>query len=186
MTVREAQQQKVVAALARHLLATGLGQTSLRQLAAAAGVSDRMLLYYFPDKNAILMAVLGKIAGELTAQLATAIPEGDLLGPNEFLVTIAKLTTRDEMRPGLRLWVELVAAAAKKEEPYAAIARQIMAGFQNWVVSRLDVPDGMDPSSVATAIIALIDGLALVEICVGAENVAAAVHALAQMRLSSL
>lgn len=179
MTVREAQQEKVVEALADHLLATGLGQTRLRQLAAAAGVSDRMLLYYFPDKSAVLTAVLGQIAAELAGRLAVAVPEGALLGPHEFLVTVAKIATGKEMRPGLRLWVELVAAAAKKEEPYLAISQQIMAGFQHWVVSRLDVPAGQDPVATATAIIALIDGLALVEICVGAENASRAADALA-------
>ncbi|MFY8208820.1 MAG: TetR/AcrR family transcriptional regulator, partial [Caulobacter sp.] len=49
MNVRDEQRARVIAVLADHLLATGLSQASLRQLAAAAGVSDRMLLYYFAD-----------------------------------------------------------------------------------------------------------------------------------------
>ncbi|MCA3750444.1 MAG: TetR family transcriptional regulator, partial [Phenylobacterium sp.] len=50
MTVRAAQRQVVTERLAGHLLASGLSRTSVRQLAAAAQVSDRMLLYYFRDK----------------------------------------------------------------------------------------------------------------------------------------
>ena len=46
MTTREEQRQLVIERLSRHLLDVGLAQASLRQLAAAAGVSDRMLLYY--------------------------------------------------------------------------------------------------------------------------------------------
>jgi AcrR family transcriptional regulator len=45
MSTRDEQRDKVVERLAGHLLEHGLARTSLRQLAAAAGVSDRMLLY---------------------------------------------------------------------------------------------------------------------------------------------
>jgi len=50
MAVRAVQRQVVTERLAGHLLASGLSRTSVRQLAAAAQVSDRMLLYYFRDK----------------------------------------------------------------------------------------------------------------------------------------
>ncbi|MFN9375915.1 MAG: hypothetical protein ACK564_02585 [Novosphingobium sp.] len=44
MSIRDAQREAVIERLAGHLLAHGLARTSLRQLAQAAGVSDRMLL----------------------------------------------------------------------------------------------------------------------------------------------
>jgi AcrR family transcriptional regulator len=56
MTVRAVQRQVVTERLAGHLLATGLARTSVRQMAAAAGVSDRMLLYYFKDKAEVIAA----------------------------------------------------------------------------------------------------------------------------------
>ncbi|MEL0212249.1 MAG: TetR family transcriptional regulator, partial [Novosphingobium sp.] len=75
MSVREQQREKVVMLLAEHLLETGLTQTSLRQLANAGGVSDRMLLYYFPDKAAVMAAAIERVAGSLAAALAELLPE---------------------------------------------------------------------------------------------------------------
>jgi AcrR family transcriptional regulator len=40
--------------LADYVLAHGLTASSLRPLARAAGTSDRMLLYYFADKDAVM------------------------------------------------------------------------------------------------------------------------------------
>ncbi|MCC6925289.1 TetR/AcrR family transcriptional regulator [Novosphingobium sp.] len=165
MSIRNEQRERVIALLSQHLLTTGLAQTSLRQLARAAGVSDRMLLYYFTDKAEVLAATMSAIAGQLVSGLAAALPEGTRLPPRDLALRAASLTTGPEMRRFMRLWVEMVAAAAKNEEPYKAIVAQIMAGFRSWVDARLDLPEGTDRAAVASALIALIDGLALVDIC---------------------
>ena len=65
--------------MADHLLAAGLTGVNLRALAAAAGTSDRMLLYYFTDKDELLAATLACIAARLTAKLDAAVTAGDLL-----------------------------------------------------------------------------------------------------------
>mgnify|MGYP000446911998 CR=1 FL=1 len=69
MALRAAQRQVVTERLAGHLLASGLARTSVRQLAAAAGISDRMLLYYFRDKAEALVACTSFLQGyELARQ----------------------------------------------------------------------------------------------------------------------
>lgn len=165
MGLRDEQRETVVERLAAHLLETGLSRTSLRQLAAAAGVSDRMLLYYFADKAEVLSAVMTRVAGELAMRLAEAIPGDTPLKPAELVRRAAAFTTGPEMRRFMRLWVEVVAAAARGEAPFPAIVNEVMAGFQLWVDSRLDLPAGADREGTAAAIIAVIDGLALVDIC---------------------
>lgn len=165
MSVRDEQREAVVERLAAHLLATGLSRTSLRQLAAAAGVSDRMLLYYFADKAEVLSAVMARVAGELSMRLAEAIPGEAPLKPSILVRRAAAFTTGPEMRGFMRLWVEVVAAAARGEAPFPAIVAQVMAGFRLWVDARLDLPAGADREATAAAIIAVIDGLALVDIC---------------------
>ena len=65
----------------------------------------------------------------------------------------------------MRLWVEVVAAAARDEAPFPAIVSEVMAGFRQWVDARLDLPPGADREGTAAAVIAVIDGLALVDIC---------------------
>lgn len=165
MSIRDAQREAVVDRLAAHLLETGLARTSLRQLAGAAGVSDRMLLYYFTDKAEVLAAVMARVAGDLATRLAHAIPGDERLAPAELVKHAATFTTGGEMRRFMRLWVEVVAAAAKGEEPFVAIAAEVMAGFRQWVDARLDLPARADREATAAAVIAVIDGLALVDIC---------------------
>lgn len=165
MSIRDAQREAVIERLTGHLLAHGLARTSLRQLAQAAGVSDRMLLYYFADKAEVLAAVMARVAGELSLRLAEAIPDGAPLRPAELVRRAAAFTTGPEMRRFMGLWVEVVAAAARGEVPFPAIVAQVMAGFRLWVDSRLDLPPGADREGTAAAIIAVIDGLALVDIC---------------------
>ena len=99
MTIRDDQREKVTERLAAHLLDTGLSQASLRQLARAAGVSDRMLLYYFDDKAAVLSAATARIAAQSVAGLAETMPEGTRLPPRE----LVKLDRRT--------WVNLVTQA---------------------------------------------------------------------------
>lgn len=165
MSIRDTQREVVVERLAAHLLETGLARTSLRQLAQAAGVSDRMLLYYFADKADVLSAVMTRVAGELAVRLADAIPGDTPLKPAELVRRAAAFTTGPDMRRFMRLWVEVVAAAARGEAPFPAIVAQVMAGFRLWVDTRLDLPAGADREGTAAAIIAVIDGLALVDIC---------------------
>lgn len=178
MPTRDEQRERVVQRLSAHLLETGLSQISLRQLAAAARVSDRMLLYYFEDKAAVLAAAMERVAFGLADEFGKAMPPDEKLTPPEFLKHAAMLTTQTGMRRFMRLWIEVVAAAAKGEAPFVAIAAQIMAGFQIWVDSRLDVPAGTDRAAVAAAIIAMVDGLALVGVCSDDELVARAVGGL--------
>ncbi len=165
MGIRETQRETVVDRLAAHMLERGLAQTSLRQLAAAAGVSDRMLLYYFTDKAEILATVMARVAGELALRLADAIPEQPPLKPAELIRRAAAFTTGPDMRRFMRLWVEVVAAASRGEAPFPAIVAQVMAGFRAWVDARMDLPETADREGTAAAIIAIIDGLALVDIC---------------------
>lgn len=178
MIQRDAQRDAAAEKLARHVLATGLGQTSLRQLAKAAGVSDRMLLYYFTDKAEIMVTVMERLAGELAEHLSDGIAESPALRPAVLLQRAAALTTAPEVRPYMRLWIESVAAAARDEEPFPAITQAILSGFREWLDQRLDLPPGADREAVAMAILATLDGLALIEICSGPATVARAVAAL--------
>lgn len=169
------------ARLAQHLLATGLGRTSLRELAAAAGISDRMLLYYFKDKPEALSAAVAVVAAQLTTQLGAAVPDGTQLSAKALVETAVAFTTQPQTRPIMRLWIELVAAAARAEAPYPAIARQIADGFIDWTQSRLDPVEHDDPRATAAAIIALIDGLAVVAVCADDDLVERAAASLSKL-----
>ncbi len=175
MVSREDGRQQAQALIAQHLLETGLAQTSLRQLAGAAQISDRMLLYYFKDKIEALSAGMAVIAAQISAQLAAVVPAGTRLSPRALVGVAAKFTTSPAARPVMRLWIEVVAAAARGEVPFPDIAQQIAGGFIDWVEARLDEPGQADSRATAAAIIALVDGLAVVAVCADEQLVERAV-----------
>lgn len=181
MVSREEGRQKVQAALARHLLESGLSRTSLRQLAAAAGISDRMLLYYYADKAEALSAAMTAVAAQLAGQLASAMPGEALISPRELVAAAVRFTAGPEARPVMRLWIEVVAAAARGEAPFPGLASAIAEGFIDWAEARLDPAGLPDPRATAAGIIALIDGLAVVAMCADEALVTRAAAVLADL-----
>ncbi len=170
MISRDEQRAIAVDHLADHLLRHGLAKASLRQLAAAAGVSDRMLLYYFDDKSDALTAAMERIATQLPVQLAMAIPEGTTMPAARLVAVAAKLTTQTHLRPYMRLWIEVVAAAARGEDPFVTVAQSMASGFTQWIETRLEAGDGadlQDRRALAAAVLAVVDGLALLDVCAG-------------------
>jgi len=65
----ETRRGEILAAATRIFLEEGVGHATMRRIAAVVGVSPTALYVYFPDKNAILMA----IAGAWFADLLTAL-----------------------------------------------------------------------------------------------------------------
>ena len=157
--------------LATHLLREGLGEASLRRLAKAAGTSDRMLLYYFKDKETLLVATLGKIAGDMMMRLEQEFPAtaGAALEPGEFLRRFVKLARSPALRDYMSLTLEIGAASGRGVSPYAAVARPIVDAFLVWIAARL--PD--ESKDQAPLMLAIIDGACLLE-AYGAEASATA------------
>lgn len=174
MSKRDAQRQRALERISEHLLAKGLAQSSLRQLADAAAVSDRMLLYYFADKEDVVAAALAHIVAALNAGLDQAIPTEPLLPHAILLQRATTIIASREMRPLMRLWVEIIGGAARGEAPFDRFAREISADFLQWIESRLAMPPGPPRAATAAFIFAAVDGLALVDICVGEDAVQAA------------
>jgi AcrR family transcriptional regulator len=98
MTEQEERRQAMLVAMADHLLREGLNAASLRPLAAAAGTSDRMLLYYFADKEELLTATLVEVAQRMQPLLETAIPPVQL-SPDDLLARIATVVRGEELTP---------------------------------------------------------------------------------------
>jgi AcrR family transcriptional regulator len=183
VSIRDTQRARVIAAIGAHLLATGLAETSLRQLAAAAGVSDRMLLYYFTDKADLLAQAMAQIAADSAAVLADAIPAGAALSAGQLIGEAVRVTSAPAMKPFMRLWIEVVAAAARGEAPFPGIAHQITQGFLSWIEARLGATPEAERAAAAAMILAVVDGMALVEVCSGAALTAQAADYAARLRI---
>lgn len=166
MSRRENQRKDALIKISRHVLENGLMQTSLRQLAGAADVSDRMLLYYFKNKAEIMSSVLAHLTLELTQKFDAALKDGKRYPVDELFAKDAALCCSPDMRPYMRLGIEINVAAGRGEMPYVNIAKDIVAGFIAWIEARLDTQDEDLRKKQAGMILVMIDGLAMVDVCI--------------------
>jgi len=144
--------------MADFVLARGLAAASLRPLAAAAGISDRMLLYYFKDKPAVIAAVLHCLAQRLTTRLsASASPQP--LPAGRLRRHLFQLTSSDEVWPYMQLWLEIAARAARGDAFFFAVGHQIGQGFLGWIAAQLE---GANPTE-ALRLLTLVEGRLLLK-----------------------
>jgi len=161
MAKKDEQREAALKEISSYVLENGLGQTGVRQLASVAGISDRMLLYYFDSKDELIAAVLERIASEL-AVLLTGEGESDrLLAPADLLAETLALTQSPEVQPYMRVSIELAAFAARGEEPYRTVSAAILEGFLAWVEGRLDIEDATRRREIAAMMLVMVDGIAL-------------------------
>lgn len=154
--------------LADYVLAEGLAAASLRPLAGAAGLSDRMLLYYFKDKQEVIAAVLERIAARLTSLLNAAVhPEP--LPFEELRRRLPRLVLADALWPYLRLWLEIAALAARNDPVFRAVGEQIARGFLLWAEGQLDSATPAERRTDAVRLMIQIEGMALLK-SVGLED----------------
>ncbi|MBI1391296.1 MAG: TetR family transcriptional regulator [Alphaproteobacteria bacterium] len=159
------------------LLSNGLAGASLRPLARAAGTSDRMLLYYFKDKNELLEAAFQAVAGRLLMRLEAAFPSGVTTSPSDLLGRLGAAIREPDMRPAMQLWIELAGAAGRGEEPHRSVSAAILDGFLVWIDSRLSHDFDGDRSAAAALILSVVDGAALLYSVGRADSAAAALAA---------
>ncbi|MEM9898621.1 MAG: TetR/AcrR family transcriptional regulator [Pseudomonadota bacterium] len=146
------------------LLTGGLVEASLRPLAKAAGTSDRMLLYYFKDKDTLLSEAFSVLAARILSQLEADFPTGSTAAAGDLLRHLGQATRGEQMAPAMRLWIEITAAASRGIEPHKSVGAAILNGFLHWIEVRLPVDFPGDRPASAAAILAAVDGAAILDI----------------------
>ncbi len=142
--------------LTDHVLANGMGDTGLRTLGKAIGTSDRMLLYYFPDKAALMTALMHNVAARLTGQLGVLAEAPPQPAP----VLARELTTLamgDDFWPYMRFWLQTAAMAAGGDEVCRSVGEAIGRGFLVWIAGRID-GDPARRDQQAALLLQLIEG----------------------------
>ena len=163
MNVRSDRRQAAIDRMADHILLEGLGAATLRPLAAAAGTSDRMLLYYFVDKDELLTATLARIAARMTAQLDNAIPIGPLRSFPVLLEEVWVALSSESLKPFMHVWLDLAAGAARGLQPHLNVAGEIADGFLAWVTSRLERQSENEQTGSAALFLTSIEGMYLLK-----------------------
>jgi AcrR family transcriptional regulator len=161
MKKTEVRRQIVIDKLADHLLVHGMRGASLRQLAAAAGMSDRMLLHYFVNKEELLTAALVLVTERLIGILESG--RSEQIPFQVLLPHLAGMIKDHLIRPYLKLWLELVSLTTEEEESYRAIAREICDCFFDWIASALKVEREEDRRPLASLAFATIEGFVLLD-----------------------
>lgn len=144
--------------LAAFILDEGLEAATLRAMAKAADQSDRMLLYYFTDKEEIIREVMTLLAAQLTAILQeNAVPQK--LRKEPLHAHLDELVLSDAVWPYLRLWLDLAARAARSDPHLTAVGQAIGQGFHQWIETQLATTDPDLRRKEATHIMIGLEGI---------------------------
>src|SRR3981189_2370221 len=106
--------RELLEAVVRECAARGIGDRSLRDIAAAVGTSHRMLLHHFGSRNELLVAIGDKVERRERALLAELPAD-----PAAAVAAMWADLRRPELRPFERLFFECYARGVQGEQPFA-------------------------------------------------------------------
>ncbi|OBF92512.1 TetR family transcriptional regulator [Mycobacterium sp. 852002-51152_SCH6134967] len=125
--------QELLDGLVAEVARNGIGDRSLRDLAAAVGTSHRMLLHHFGSRDDLLLAIVGEV--ERRQMVLTHDLPAD---PAEAIAAMWANLRRPDLRPFERLFFECYARGVQGEQPFA---RMLPAAVEDWL--------SQDPSGAA-------------------------------------
>jgi AcrR family transcriptional regulator len=103
--------ERLLAGAIEHVSQHGVGEISLRQLAAALGTSHRMLLYHFGSREALLIEVIRTVEEQQRAALAQILEEEADEPPAEIMRRMWARVADPALWPNERLFFEVYAQA---------------------------------------------------------------------------
>jgi AcrR family transcriptional regulator len=106
--------QELLDAVVTECAERGIGDRSLRAIAAAVGTSHRMLLHHFGSRDELLLAIVDEVERRQRA-LLPELPAD----PAAAIAAMWADLRRPELRPFERLFFECYARGAQGEQPYA-------------------------------------------------------------------
>lgn len=165
---RPGQREQFLDGAVQHVLRDGIGTLSLRPVAAALGTSDRMLLYYFGSRDALLSAILDRVGTSLMSGLTTALPHGRMK-PDRLVAAMWTQAADPVSEPILRLYLEILGLASARREPFESAAAQVGAQWLAWAQDRVDV-DPECREDTAAGVLAVFDGLLMMRYGMGVEE----------------
>lgn len=115
-------------ALLAEFATNGIGDRSLRDIAASVGTSHRMLIHHFGSREELMVAVVE----EVEARQMGVLDKIPTTPADAFEAMWADLR-RPALRPFERLFFECYARGAQGEEPFA---RLLPSAITNWINPR--------------------------------------------------
>ncbi|WP_326818973.1 TetR/AcrR family transcriptional regulator [Streptomyces sp. NBC_01762] len=157
-----ARREQIVTTAAEVYADVGYHGASLREIAKRAGISHVGLLYYFPNREALLAAVLERRDEEDTARIAAKA-----FSPRGAVQHLVDLADHNARHPGMvELYVRLAAEAVAEDHPAHEYFTEHYRKTREYVHRTLRelaeqgvLRDGVDPRIAADGFVALMDGL---------------------------
>lgn len=143
----------------------GLSQVTFGRVAKHLGITDRMVVYYFPTKNDLITEVVLTMGLQLQATLAEAF-SGTAAGHIELARAAWPVLATEEVDPVFALFFEANGLAAAGREPYDVLVPVLVDAWIVWAAEFVEGTPAVRRAQ-AEAAIALIDGLLLLRVLVG-------------------
>lgn len=145
----------------------GLSRVSFGRVAKRLGISDRIVVYYFPTKSDLIAHVLHALESQLEHILAPAFSR-PVAGHLQLARRAWPLLAHRGADPVFGLFFEANGLAAAGREPYRTLVPQLVDAWIGLAAGYLD-EQTEDRTEAATAI-ALLDGLLLLRQLAGPDQ----------------
>lgn len=113
--------QELVEQAAEHVLEHGLIGLTLRPLAAALGTSDRMLIYHFGSRDALVAEVVVEITARASAILAHLTPAESV---HDAVLRLWEAHRSGALGRCQQIYLQAAASGLIGVEPYLSLARE--------------------------------------------------------------
>jgi AcrR family transcriptional regulator len=126
----------------------GFEQTTMRAIAARAGVATGAAYYYFPSKDAIVLAFYGRACADMQPRIAAALESAEGLEARLRALICAKLESFASNRAVLRALLRNGADPKHPISPFSAETKAIRDTDLAWFARALDgvrIPRDLGP-----------------------------------------
>src|SRR3954462_14532265 len=132
--------ERLLAAAMEYVEEHGVGNLSLRALAAALGTSHRMLIYHFGSRDGLMIEVIRAVEAQQRAALAELLLDTDT-PPAETMRRMWRRVADPALWPNERLFFDVYAQALQRGPPALPLLDGIV---ENWVepLTRIAVAGG--------------------------------------------
>lgn len=149
-------------------VANGLAELTFAKVAAGLGISDRMVVYYFPTKLDLVAGVATRLGAELQQLLAKAFGD-ERRSPDDLLALAWPVLASRRGDRVFALFFEMIGFASAGQEPYPQMVRSLMEAWRDWLAERV-VGERTDVRRRrALSVMARIDGLLMIRRTMGNE-----------------